>query len=87
VTLSAVTNHDVTVAYTTLNATAQAPTDYTSKSGTARIVAGATSTEISVPVKGDTTVEPTESLTVRISSPVGATIGRTNGAAKILNDD
>jgi hypothetical protein len=87
VTLSAASTQNVTFAYTTVDGTAVASSDYTARSGTGTIPAGATSTEIAIAVRGDTTVEPTESFTVRISNAVGATIGRTNGVAKIMNDD
>ena len=87
VSLSAATTHDVTVTFSTLDGTAVAATDYTALSGSARIVVGSTSAQITVQVRGDTTVEPDETFTVRIANPVGATIGRTNGVAKIMTDD
>ncbi len=38
-------------------------------------------------IKGDTTDELTESFTVKISAPVGATIDRATGTGRITNDD
>jgi len=40
-----------------------------------------------VPVRGDTTVEDKESFGVRLSNPVGASLGRSAGTGRILNDD
>ena len=45
------------------------------------------STTVPVPVLADSTVETTESFTVRLSDVTGATRGRTNGVGKILDDD
>ena len=49
--------------------------------------AGETSKSITLNVSGDTTVEPDESFSVVLSSPVGATIGTGAASSTILNDD
>jgi thermitase len=61
--------------------------DYVPASGTLTIPAGATSGTIGVTINGDTTVEPPETFTVTLSSPVGATIADGSATGTILNDD
>ena len=56
-------------------------------SGTVSFAAGETSKSITLNVSGDTTVEPDESFSVVLSSPVGATIGTGTASSTILNDD
>jgi hypothetical protein len=87
VSLSAPSTSSVSVSYTTVNGSASSASDYTAKSGSITIPAGGTSAVVSVTVRPDTTVEGDESFTLRISNPVRAVIGRTNGTAKIVNDD
>jgi hypothetical protein len=87
VSLSGTTSSAVSVHYATANGSAIAGSDYTATSGTATIPAGSTSVAVSVPVRPDTIVESTESFTVALSNVVGATIGRTTGVGRILDDD
>ncbi len=87
VTLSAAATTPVTVKYATASGTATAGSDFTSTSGTLTIAAGQTTGQISVPVIGDTTVEPDETFTVTLSSPTGATISRSTATGTITNDD
>ena len=56
-------------------------------SGTLTFAAGTTTGTITVPVNGDTTVEPDETFFVNLSSPTNATIGDGQGLGTILNDD
>ncbi len=64
------------------------PSDYTPKSLTGRMIAaGSSSTTFDVLVKGDTTVEPSETFTVNVSSVTGATVGDAQGIGTIANDD
>jgi regulation of enolase protein 1 (concanavalin A-like superfamily) len=86
-TLSAASTSVVTVGYSTAAGTATAETDYTTTSGTATFAAGATSTTISIPIVGDTTVEPNETVLVNLTSPVNATIADAQAAVTITNDD
>ena len=86
-TLSAASTSSVTVNYATAAGTATAGTDYTTTSGTATFAAGATSTTITVPIVGDTAVEPNETVLVNLTSPVNATIADAQAVVTITNDD
>ena len=55
------------------------PLNWAANDGTARTV--------TIVVKGDTTVEPDEVCRIRISSPVGCTIGTATATVTIQNDD
>ncbi|MEZ5285745.1 MAG: Ig-like domain-containing protein [Vicinamibacterales bacterium] len=48
---------------------------------------GTTSLPVNVRVKGDTTIEPTETFAVNLSSPVNAVIGDAQAVGTIFNDD
>jgi len=88
VTLSAASAQDVTVQYATANGTATADSDYTATSGTLTIAAGQTSGTITVPVLGDTLVEPDETFTLALSNPTNAELGSPAAAnGTITNDD
>ena len=87
VTLSAPIPQAVTVAFSTADGTATAPSDYTATSGTLTIPANTTTASIPVTVKGDTTFEKKETFTVNLSSPVNATIADGSGLGSIKNDD
>lgn len=57
-------------------------------SGTVPFVAGDGSEMISIPVQGDTNVEPDEGFTITLSNPVNGIIGTpSNASGTILNDD
>jgi hypothetical protein len=87
VTLSAASAQTVTVAYATANGTATAGSDYSVRSGTLSFSPGTTTQAISVPVTGDTVVEPDETFFVILSNPAGATIANPQGQGTILNND
>ena len=87
VTLSAAAPFPVTVNYATANGTATAGSDYAAQAGNLTFTAGQTSKTISVPVQGDTTVEPDETFFVNLSSAAGGVIGNPQGTGTILNDD
>ena len=65
--------------------------DFEATSGTARILADSTSTTISISLRQDTTVEPDETFSLRLTNPTSpnATIDSANSSAvgTILNDD
>jgi N,N-dimethylformamidase beta subunit-like, C-terminal/Domain of unknown function (DUF4082)/Bacterial Ig-like domain/Calx-beta domain/Bacterial Ig domain/Purple acid Phosphatase, N-terminal domain len=86
-TLSATSPSTVTVQYVTADGTAAATTDYTAGSGTATFTPGTTSTTVTIPVNGDTTVEPNETFFVNLTSPVNGTITDAQGVVTIVNDD
>jgi hypothetical protein len=55
--------------------------------GSVSFAANETSKVISIPVRGDTIVEPNEGFTVTLSGPVGATITTATATGTINNDD
>lgn len=85
VTLSASSPNAVTVHYTTNVGTATTA-DFAPKSGTVTIAARGTSTVINIAVRPDFVLEPTETFTVTLSSPVGAVLNRATGTGSILDD-
>lgn len=89
ISLSTVPVGNVSVAWSTANGTATtADGDYSASSGIARFSPGQTwAWTAVVPVTGDTQAEDDETLTVSLSNPVGATIGRSTGTGTIRNDD
>ena len=86
-TLSKVPATTVTVRYATSNGTATAGQDYTAGSGTITFAPGVISQTVNIAVAGDLTVEPTETFTVTLSAPSGATIARSTATATIITDD
>ena len=61
-------SEDMMVTYATSNGTAKAPGDYTAENGTATFAEGGTSiATFDVAIKNDSTDEPSESFTVKIS--------------------
>jgi Calx-beta domain len=87
VTLSAASTQPVSVAYSTADGTAKAGSDYAQATGTVTFAPGEASKTIAVSVVGDTAIEPDETLTAAISSPVNATIARGTATGTIKNDD
>jgi chitinase len=87
VSLSSASTSQVTVNYATANGTATAGSDYTATSGTLTFAPGMTSQTVNVAVTGDTTVEPNETFTVKLTSPSGATLGTATATGTITNDD
>lgn len=79
---------NATVNYTTMNGTATVGTDFNATSGTLTFTeGGSTSQIISVPIVGDTLIEPNELFYVILSNAVGATISDNNATCTIINDD
>ena len=74
VSLSAKASQPVTVNYTTVDGTAKAGSDYTATTGTLSFNPGETSKTLSIPVKGDTTVESDESFQVQLSAATNAVL-------------
>jgi hypothetical protein len=87
VQLSKAAGTRVTVQFATANGSAQAPADYTASSGTVSFLAGQTAKQIAVPVAGDSTDEPNETLFVNLSNPFAATIADGQGQGTINDDD
>ncbi|MCK6623352.1 MAG: InlB B-repeat-containing protein, partial [Calditrichia bacterium] len=76
-----------TVNYATADSTATAGSDYTSVSGTLSFSGSTTTRTITVPVLGETLIEPDEYFLVNLSNPSNATISDGKGIGTILNDD
>ncbi len=87
VSLSRTTPFPVAASYSTSAGTATSGTDYTYRSGTLTIPANTTSTQVSVPVVGDTTAEANETFRLTISRIVNAAVGDDQGTATIVDDD
>jgi chitinase len=87
VSLSKAATSPVTVGYSTADGTATAGQDYTAASGTLTFAPGTTTQQVKVKVTGDTTVEPTETFTVTLTSPTGATLATATATGTITNDD
>jgi hypothetical protein len=82
------TSYPATVDYATADGTATAGSDYVTTSGTATFAPSATTVTVSVPVKGDTQIEPDETFSLTLSAPAAPyVISRAQGTATILNDD
>jgi hypothetical protein len=87
VILNTATVQVVTVHYATADGTATAGSDYVASSGTATIPAGSQSATISIPIKGDTTVEPNESFSINLSNATNVAFASSGTFAFIDNDD
>ena len=76
------------VNWSTADASAVAPGDYTAvPATTVAFAAGETSKSISVRVNGDTAVEADETFSVTLANATGATIADGTGVGTIVNDD
>jgi hypothetical protein len=87
ISLSAPAAAPVTVNFATANGSATAPADYQVTTGSRTFGPGVTTQTVSVPVVGETAVEPHETFTLNLSGPVNATITDGQGVGTILNDD
>jgi hypothetical protein len=88
VSLSAAYNQPVTVSYRTVNGTATAGSDYTSKSGTVTFAPGETTITITIAVKGDNKRESNETFYLELfNNSSNSLLTRTRGIGTILNDD
>ncbi len=73
--------------YATSSITAVSPGDFTSTSGTATILALATSKTITVATIDDSIDEPDETFSLSISNPVNAFIGTSSSVATLQDND
>jgi hypothetical protein len=87
VNLSHASESTVTVNYQTFTGSARDGRDYVSTNGTVTFAPGVTSRTVTVQVIGETTKEKDETFSVRISSPVNATIARAEAVGIIDDDD
>lgn len=86
-TLSQATSVAVSASYTTSAGSALAGQDFLATTGTVTFAPGQTSRKILVPIKGDTTVESTETFSLILSNPTAATIADGTGVVTISDDD
>ena len=88
VTLSAVSDRDVTVVATTADGTATAPGDYTHTTGTVTIASGQQTATFPVRTAGDVLDEPEETFQVFLSdASAGAVIVDNTGTGTIVDND
>ncbi len=89
VSLSGALTESVTVDYAdSRSGTATSGTDYAAiTGGTLIFPAGTASQEVTVSVRGDTTVEANETVVLSLSNPANAMIGTGTGTGTIRNDD
>ena len=87
VTLGQAQTSTVSVRYATSDVTATAGTDYEAVSGMLRFEPGQTSKTVSVTVIDDDHDEGSETMTLTLSSPFGATISRGTATGTIANTD
>lgn len=87
VSLTATSSHTVSVSYDLYGGTAQSPGDYVATSGTLLFLPGSTTGTITVPVKGDTIVENTETFVAHFYSPQHAMLANFQATGFIENDD
>ncbi|MFT8243170.1 Calx-beta domain-containing protein [Roseomonas sp. BN140053] len=87
VTLSRAMTTPVTVRWDAVGGTATPGTDFDAAGGTLTFAPGQTSATMSVPVRGDTAVEPDETFRLVLSAPSGVTLARAEAVGTIRNDD
>ncbi|MBO9406206.1 tandem-95 repeat protein [Shimia sp. R9_1] len=86
ISLSRPAPESFTVDYTTIDGSALAGEDYAATSGTLTFAAGQTSASVTVPVFGDTKIEPSELFTLDFTKP--APVANVSlGSAEIFDDD
>jgi len=87
VSLNAPSNQTIRVNYTTASQTASSQSDFVGQSGVITFAPGVNLRTIEVGVRGDTLVEPNETLAFRLFNPTNALINRAAAVATIYNDD
>jgi PKD repeat protein len=87
VTLSARSSVPVTVRYELVGGTATPNVDFAARSGTLTFNPGETARVIAVQIRADNQTEGTETLSVKLSAPLYATIGDGEGVVTILDND
>lgn len=84
--LDQVARQTTRVRYTTVGGTATVNQDYTRRTGTATIARNRDQVTIPIVVRGDALQEPTETVNIELSGPVGAELGG-NGTLTIVDND
>ena len=86
VSLSKPSGRDISFAYASFDSTATSPDDYMSISDTKTILAGDTTASIMVIVESDTLAEIDEFLTIKIGTPINASLADSVGVGTILGN-
>ena len=86
-TLNGASSQTITVNYTTIDGTALAGTDYSTRTGSLSFPPGTTSSAISVPTIADSVIESNEAFTVRLSGAASANLADDTGTGTIVDDD
>ena len=88
VSLGSASGQPVSVAYATQDGTATTTSgDYAATSGNLTFTPGQVSKTVNVPMNGDITFEPDETLALNLSGASGATVSDGTGQGTIQNDD
>ncbi len=87
VSLTRMSNHEVTVSYATSGGTATAGDDFTAASGTLAFTTNETSKTVSVATTDDSDDEEDETFTLTLSSPAYTTLGDSTATGTIEDDD
>jgi hypothetical protein len=87
ITASDTSTSEITVAYDTIDGTAEAGFDYVTSTGTATIGAGSASVNVSVTILEDTEEEDDQTFLVTLSSPTNAAIFDGTGVGTIEDND
>lgn len=87
VTLSNPSFQAISVTATTANSTAAAGSDYVARTATVNIGPGQLTATFSVVVNGDVVSEPNETFVVNLTSPLNASVARTQAIGTIVDDD
>ncbi len=77
----------VTVDYATMDGSAVAGSDYTTKTGTLSFAANETDKTVNIPVLNDAQNEPDETFSFKLSNPVNVVLGSPNVAVITIQDD
>ncbi|MCU0259744.1 MAG: matrixin family metalloprotease, partial [Ilumatobacteraceae bacterium] len=86
-TLDTAPTAPVSVAWSTVEGTATAGSDYTAAAGTVTFGIGQITATISVTILGDPIFEANEALSIQLSNPVGVAVGRSSATVTLTNDD
>jgi hypothetical protein len=78
---------NVSVDYATAAATAAAPADFASRSGTLVFLPGSLRATVAVPIQGDLVDEPDETFVLNLSGAVNGVMTDAQGVATIRDDD
>jgi hypothetical protein len=87
VSLTAPAKTNVTVRYATANGSALSGSDYSARSGSLTFSPGQVSKTVAVPLVTETRDEATETFSMGLSGPVGATISDSSGTGTIVDND